>query len=211
VAQQQSLSPDEAERVRAALEELSAEFRTQAELAAALIMPDGKPVSQQIVSSVLNRAGPAGVSLARAVANARGILFDELISGRRLSNGAMAPECYETVPGWKESAAKVIESGYAPRYAVRAAGKMWVNVRPPKVTPEFVHDLAMFWLRHTSIELRIAAERAEVEANVAEDARHKPVSKSGERLREDRAAEQEGEAPARTATPGKSTRRRGGR
>jgi hypothetical protein len=189
VSQQQSLSADEAERVKEALLALRDQHESQVELAKALVMPDGHTVSQQVLSSIMNGYQPAGVSVARAVAARMGITFDELVSGRRLVDAVLGPERNETVPGWKEAAAEVVEKGYAPRYAVRVAGKMWVTVRPERATPAFVYDLAMLWMRHAPLALRIAAERedrAREERPEPEEDRPAATSRRSARSRSER-------------------------
>jgi hypothetical protein len=118
-----------------------------------------------------------------------GLTFDELVSGRRLVAGAAALERNENVPGWDEAAAEVLEKKYAPRHAVAAAAKMFVTVRPKRMTPQLVYDLALLWMRHAPLDVRIAAENAEVEDDIGqaaadEEHRHRPVVRSGERLSE---------------------------
>jgi hypothetical protein len=199
-----SLTPEENERTVAALRKLLAEHKSQGELAKTLVMPSGKQVTQQVISAVLNGDKPIGVALARVIAAASGITFDELVTGRLYSRGD-GVQTNQQLKGWTKAAIEAVEKRLAPRYAVLAAGELPVSVRPEDVTLEFVQRVALLWLRHAPVAERIAAERAEldaqlmVEAAEAEETATRPVEKSEERPREDARVVEKPAVPQRRA------------
>jgi hypothetical protein len=195
VSHQMGLRPDESRRAQAALRGLLDKFTSQADLARALVMPDGHAPSQQAVSVALKPGGPVGVTLARAIAQALGITFDELVTGTRIPRATGdAPALYEQVPGWSEAAAQILERRSFPRYAVAAVGRMPVWVRPERVTLELAYDLLLVWMRHASLDERLAAEEMDLEEEKirdaeAEEARRQRVARSGTVVRSNGAAE----------------------
>ena len=75
-----SLTPEENERVCDAVRGLLDEYDSQGELSAAILLPEGKAVSQQSVSNALANK-TVGITFARSVAMRMGISLEELISG----------------------------------------------------------------------------------------------------------------------------------
>src|SRR5262249_30052003 len=67
-------------------------------------------------------------------------------------------------------------------------------------TPQLVYDLALLWMRHAPLDVRIAAEKARVEEDLA-----RAAANEEERVREDRGRE-EPVHRERGALPRKSTR-----
>jgi hypothetical protein len=190
MSHQMGLLPEESRRAQAALRGLLDNYDSQVALAADLVMPDGHPPSQQTVNAALN-GGSVGVTLARAIAKKLGILFDELVTGIRIprANGEKTPR-YEDEPGWSEAATQILERQSFPRYAVAAVGRMPVWVRPKHVTLELVYDLVNVWMRHASLDERLAAEEMEREDERARDAdaadaRRGRVARSGPMVRGD--------------------------
>ena len=162
-----SLTPEENQRVCDAVRGLLDEYATQGELSAALLMPDGKAVSQQSVSMAMaNRT--VGITFARAVAMRMGISLEELISGNRGNRAAV--QRYHELPGWEEAAEEVLEEEMAPPYAVAEAGKGLVSYPVKRVDQTLVYDEAMRWMKHAPFEVRKAAEKAEVQAVLAREA-----------------------------------------
>ena len=84
-----SLSPDENKRVIAAIRELRTRYRTQAALAGDLRVPDGSSTMSQFVVGKALRGEPVGVTFARAVAQLKGVTFEELVSGAPPSSGEL--------------------------------------------------------------------------------------------------------------------------
>jgi len=189
---QMSLRPEESRRVQAALRALLDKYESQSALARALVMPDGNPPSQQAVSVALKPGSSVGVNLARAVAQDLGITFDELVTGTRIprpADGAHV-QVYADVPGWSEAAAALLERQSFPRFAVAAVGRMPVWVRREDVNLELAYDLIALWMRHASLDERLAAEEMDLEdeatrERAADDARRGRVATSGKRLRQD--------------------------
>jgi hypothetical protein len=175
-----TLSPEESGRVRLALRKLLARHPSQSALARSLAMPGGAPPSQQAVSAALKDDTPVGVTLARAVANAVGVTFDELVTGERVAHegGARSPR-YEDVLGWTEAADDILAKRYLPRYAVNAVGRMAVVIQVESMSPQLLYDLATVWMRHAPLEERIAAERAEVEEEKSREAAEQDALRGG--------------------------------
>jgi hypothetical protein len=194
MSHQMGLRPEESRRAQTALRGLLEQYDSQVALARDLVMPDGNPPSQQAVSAALKPGGPIGVTLARAIAQKLGITFDELVTGERIARATGESTArYEDVPGWSEAAAQLLERQSFPRYAVAAVGKMPLWVRPERVTLALAYDLVTVWMRHASLDERLAAEEMEREderaraADVA-DARRGHVARSGTMVRGDAVA-----------------------
>jgi hypothetical protein len=180
-----SLLPEESERVCAAVQQLMAEYGSQAAVAKQLQMPDGSSVSQVSVSLSL-RGAPVGVTFARAVAAKLGVSFEELVSGAR--GKADGAQRYKDLLGWAEAAEEVATEELLPRYVVTAAGENLVSFPAKRVDAGFVYDQGMLWIKHAPLEVRKAAEKADILAERAErEARENErysMLQSGERGRE---------------------------
>jgi hypothetical protein len=46
---------------------------------------------------------------------------------------------------------------------------MWVSLEHERATPELVYDLATHWMRHAPLDVRIAAEQAELDDDTARE------------------------------------------
>lgn len=160
-----SLSREESERVRAALQRMMVEYGSQTAVAEQLQMPDGSRVSQATVSISL-RGLPVGVTFARAVALKLGISFEELVSGAR--GKADGAQRYKDLPGWAEAAEEVGAEELLPGYVVTAAGENLVSFPAKRVDAGFVYDQGMLWLKHAPLEVRKAAEKADILVERAE-------------------------------------------
>jgi hypothetical protein len=136
-------------------------------LSAAILLPEGKAVSQQSVSNALANK-TIGLTFARAVAIRMGISLEELISGNRGNRGAV--QRYHELPGWEEAAEQVLEEEMVPPYAVAEAAKGLVSYPVKRVDATLVYDEAMRWMKHAPFEVRKAAEKAEIQAILARDA-----------------------------------------
>jgi len=160
-----SLSPEESERVSAAVRSLMAEYGSQTAVSKELQMPDGGSVSQASISLAL-RGIPVGVTFARAVAQKLGIGFEELVSGAR--GKADGVRRYKELPGWAEAANEVAAEELLPGYVVAAAGENLVSFPVKRVDAGFVYDQGMLWLKHAPLEVRKSAEKADILAERAE-------------------------------------------
>jgi hypothetical protein len=168
MSRSRSLTPEENQRVCDAVRGLLDEYDSQGELSAAILLPEGKAVSQQSVSNALANK-TVGLTFARAVAMRMGISLEELISGNRGNRGAV--QRYHELPGWQEAAEQVLDEEMAPPYAVAEAGKGLVSYPVKRVDETLVYDEAMRWMKHAPFEVRKAAEKAEVQAVLAREAR----------------------------------------
>jgi hypothetical protein len=168
MSRSRSLTPEENQRVCDAVRGLLDEYATQGELSAAILLPEGKAVSQQSVSNALANK-TVGLTFARAVAMRMGISLEELISGNRGNRGAV--QRYHELPGWEEAAEQVLDEEMAPSYAVAEAGKGLVSYPVKRVDATLVYDEAMRWMKHAPFEVRKAAEKAEIQAVLAREAR----------------------------------------
>ena len=178
-----SLSPDENKRVIAAIRELRTQYRTQAALAGALRVPDGSSTMSQFVVGKALRGEPVGVTFARAVAQLKGVTFEELVTGAPPSS-SVAGLRHEELPGWTEAAADVVAHELAPAYAVRAAGKAAVSFLPGKVNVSYVYDQAVLWMKHAPFEVRRVAEAKDIaeqlrREDATEDERRGWITESG--------------------------------
>lgn len=156
-----SLSPDEAERVRDAIRSLLASHANQTELAKAL------GVTQQTISAILAGTKPAGVALARSVAERLAVSFETLIGAQpRTRTIEVGPPCWKDLQGWEEAAALALARGRVPAYAIQHAGQLIAAFRPEVVTTALVERWANFWLENTADSDREAVETAEIEAQM---------------------------------------------
>jgi hypothetical protein len=80
-----------------------------------------------------------------------------------MDRDAGGPETYDSLPGWAEAAKVETSRGRTQPYAIRAAGRSPVFVRPETVTADFVLQCAQFWLAHAQEEDRQAAMKAEAQ------------------------------------------------
>jgi hypothetical protein len=156
-----SLTPEENQRVCDAVRGLLDEYDSQGELSFAILLPEGKAVSQQSVSNALANK-TVGITFARAVAMRMGISVEELLSGNRGNRAEV--QRYDELPGWEEAAEQVLEEEMAPPYAVAAAGRGLVSYPVKLVDWMLVFDEASRWMKHAPFEVRKAAEKAEIEA-----------------------------------------------
>jgi len=147
-----------------AVQRLMTEYGSQAAVAKQLQMPDGSPVSQASVSISL-RGVPVGVAFARAVAAKLGVSFEELVSGAR--GKADGAQRYKDLPGWAEAAEEVAAEEMLPRYVVTAAGENLVSFPAKRVDAALVYDQGMLWIKHAPLEVRKAAEKADILAERA--------------------------------------------
>lgn len=153
-----SLSPEERERVVAAIRKLQEKFPTQSALAAEL------GVQQQTIGAVVVRGQAPGVKLARNVAKKLRISLEELLTGIPPKTSII--ESNRDLPGWTEAASEVIAKGWQRRFAVTGAGALPVSLRPDHVTAPFVLDLAKLFLEHASADQRREAETAEAKEDL---------------------------------------------
>lgn len=180
------MSPEESERVCNAVQKLMETYGSQVAVAKELTMPDGTPVSQASVSLALRRMH-VGVTFARAVAMKLGVPFEELVSGVMAApDGARR---YKDLPGWAEAAASVIEQELLPEYIVKIVGEGFISFATRPVDTAFVVDLGMLWIKYAPLEVRKAAEKANVLAERArrleeEEARYAALEESGPNRRD---------------------------
>lgn len=142
------------------------EYDSQGELSFAILLPEGKAVSQQSVSNALANK-TVGLTFARAVAMRMKISLEELISGTRGNRASV--QRYHELPGWEESVDEVLEEELAPPYAVAEAGKGLVSYPVKRVDVTLVYDEAMRWMKHAPFEVRKAAEKAEIQSVLARE------------------------------------------
>jgi hypothetical protein len=158
-------------------------YPTQAALAGALRVPDGSSTMSQFVVGKALRGEPVGVTFARAVAQLKGITFEELVSGTP-PNSATAGLRHDELPGWAQAAEELVAHEMAPAFAVRGAGRGLVSFLPAKVNVPYAFDQAMLWMKHAPFEVRRAAEAKDIEETLAredamEDDRRGWISESG--------------------------------
>lgn len=132
------LRPDEAARVKAALERLLRECGTQTELARRL------GVTKQGVQRVLSGDGRAGIALARRVADALGISIESLLSGAVVET-AMEVRL-SSLAGWTEAEQEARRRYYyLPDTAWRAVRNLRTDAPPRRLTPEWIGQIAAAW------------------------------------------------------------------
>lgn len=132
-----SLSKAESDRVRAHLNRLVQTHGTQVAVAKLL------GVSQQTVSQVL-RGDAAGVVLAKRVADALSLTFDEVL-GR--STPQDEPKL-GSLPGWTEAEAEARRRfRYVPEAAWTAVANLRTAQPPRRLTPDWIGALASDWAR----------------------------------------------------------------
>jgi hypothetical protein len=180
------LSPEESERVCNAVHKLFERYGSQVAVAKELTMPDGTPVSQASVSLALRRMH-IGVTFARAVAMKLGVSFEELVSG--VTAPPDGTRRYKDLPGWAEAEAAVIEQELLPKYIVQIVGDGFVSFATRPVDAAFIVDLGMMWIKYAPLEVRKAAEKANVLAERArrleeEEARSAALEQSGPNRRD---------------------------
>jgi len=181
-----SLSAEENERVIAAVKRLMEKYGSQKDVADALRMPDGSSVSPQSVGLAL-RNSSVGVSFARAVAQRLGIGFEELVTGK--SDTAKLVR-YRDLPGWPEAALEVAAEQLLPPYVTAAVGELPVSFPVRRVDVGFIVDQGMLWLKHAPLDVRKAAERADILAErqavaLSEEKRYADMEHSGDPIRRD--------------------------
>lgn len=150
-----TMTDEENARVCAQTAKLMELYNSQAELGAALRMPDGSSISQTVVSQAL-RGGPVGYAFARAVAQRIGMTLEELLTG------VVGRQRYKDLPGWEDAARKVTESEFLPAYVVKLVGEGFVAFPIEEMSPNFVYDLGMFWIKYAPIAEKKAAEKARI-------------------------------------------------
>jgi transcriptional regulator with XRE-family HTH domain len=134
----QSLGAEEADRVRARLEELTQRRGEQAKIARRL------GVTPQAISKIVTRKSDPGVRVARALADLLGMSLDELL-GKREREVESEPRL-SSLPGWAECEATARERQR------QIADEVWQAIaglrapRPPDyLSPDFVVALALAW------------------------------------------------------------------
>lgn len=173
-----------------AVQKLMERYGSQMAVAKVLTMPDGGPVSQASVSLALRRMH-VGVTFARAVATKLGVPFEELVSG--LMAAPDGSRRYKDLLGWAEAAATVIEQELLPKYVVEIVGDSFVAFVTRPVEPALVVDLGMLWIKYAPLDVRKAAEKANVLAERArrleeEEARYGAMEGSGPQARDSHVA-----------------------
>ena len=180
------MSPEESGRVCSAVQTLMERYGSQMAVAKELTMPDGTPVSQASVSLALRRMH-VGVTFARAVAMKLGVPFEELVSGVMASPDGTRR--YKDLSGWDAAATTVIEQELLPKYVVKIVGDMYVAFVTRPVDGALIVDLGMLWIKYAPLEVRKAAEKANVLAERArrlaeEEARYAALEESGTKPRD---------------------------
>jgi transcriptional regulator with XRE-family HTH domain len=135
-----SLSAEEAERVRAHLEALTQRRGEQATLARRL------GVTPQAISRITSGGAPAGIPVARALAEHLGITLDALLGGEEGGEESEPRLC--SLPGW--TAAEAVARRrypYLPEQAWEAARMTRTAHLPRQITPEWIASLAGTWAR----------------------------------------------------------------
>ena len=181
-----SLSAEENERVVAAVKRLMEVYGSQKDVAEALRMPDGSSFSPQSVGLAL-RNSPVGVSFARAVAQRLGVGFEELVTGKTDKAKEVR---YRDLPGWPEAALEVAAEQLLPPYVSAAVGELPVSFPVRRVDVGFIYDQGMLWLKHAPLDVRKAAERADILAErqavaLSEEKRYADLEHSGNLIRRD--------------------------
>jgi hypothetical protein len=88
------------------------------------------------------------------------------VSGAR--GKADGAQRYKDLPGWAEAAAEVAAEELLPRYVITATGENLVSFPVKRVDAGFVYDQGMLWLKHAPLDVRKAAEKADILAERAE-------------------------------------------
>ena len=141
MANSRTLTPEENERLVAALKKLLALDKyagNQSKLA-----PDLK-VRQPTISAILRGKGPGGYGVARRVAALIRVDVEELLSGRSRTGKTR----FRDLPGWRERepAARTLYAELPPE-AFDAVGD-WSGPRPPLViTERIIGGLAELWVK----------------------------------------------------------------
>lgn len=150
-----TLTLEESNRVRAALERLRPEFRTQKALADALGM------SQQLISYVVN-GNPAGLALARRLAEHQGVSVEDMLGGTEsVDNPALRGR-----QGFAEALEAAQRRWPALSDALAAAGDMRNAQAPDEITPEYLYDLAALNMKYRPLA---EADTAQARSEVAEE------------------------------------------
>jgi len=117
-----------------------------------------------LASDVASGTREPTASVLAALARVLGVSGGWLLSGdgsMRVAEGALPPAgTYAQLPGWAEAAALEERRERLPVWAVRAAGRSPVLVKPVSVTAEVVYAVASCWLATASEEAREAARLA---------------------------------------------------
>lgn len=95
------------------------------------------------------------LSTLRKIAAGGRVSLAWLVAGEG-SKGAMR---HDELPGWAAAAEQAIRERKAYPFIVRAVGATPASVVPPTVTPDFVADVCLLWLRYAPLEERIRAEQ----------------------------------------------------
>lgn len=152
-----TLTPRETQQVKAALERLRPSFATQKDLARALGM------SQQVISHVLS-GNPAGLALARRLADYQGVALDDMLGGGE----AAESQAIRGRPGFAEALDAAQRRWPALSSALAAVGEMRNAQAPDEVTPEYLYDMAALNLKYRpAAEADTAQARSEVAAERA--------------------------------------------
>jgi hypothetical protein len=167
MSRSRSLTPEENQRVCAAVRGLVDQYDSQGALSFAMFLPSGRAVSQQSVSMAM--AGKdVGITFARAVAMLMEISLEELITGS--SGNRATVQRYNELAGWGDAAEQVLDEEMAPPYAVAEAGKGLVSYPVKRVDATLVYDEATRWMKHAPFDVRKAAEKAEIKATLKREA-----------------------------------------
>lgn len=152
-----TLTLKETERVRAALVRLRQDFPTQRAMA------DKLGVSQQVISHVLT-GNPAGLALARRLADFQGVSVEDMLGGgASIENTALRGRA-----GFVEALEVAQRRWPSLARALARVGDMRNAQAPDEITPEYLYDLASLNVKYRPVaESETEAARAEIAAERA--------------------------------------------
>jgi hypothetical protein len=124
------------------------------------------------VHRVLKKGQQPGPDELAAICDFLEIRIDWLVRGTGPMDRGRGPEdvaTYDSIAGWAAAADQELQRGRVVQYAIRAAGRSPISVRPEVITPDFVFRAAMFWLESAPESERMAAMKTEAQRLQAEE------------------------------------------